>query len=109
MPDLADGEPEISTDNKTITVKIKKGIKFAPPVNREVKTTDIKYAIERAFSKKVPSGYAGAYFSTIVGRSGQAQHGRSARRSRASRRRTTTTIVFKLEGRRARRWSRRRS
>ena len=36
-------------------------------MNREVKTADIKYAFERAFSKEVPSGYAGAYFSSIVG------------------------------------------
>jgi peptide/nickel transport system substrate-binding protein len=67
VPDLATGEPEISSDNKTITVHIKKGVKYAPPVNREVTTKDIKYAFERAFSKEVPSGYAGAYFSSIVG------------------------------------------
>src|SRR6478672_1982201 len=67
VPDIAAGEPEISADNKTITVHIKKGIKYAPPVNREVKTADIKYAFERAFSKEVPSGYAGAYFQSIVG------------------------------------------
>jgi peptide/nickel transport system substrate-binding protein len=67
VPDVADGEPEISADNKTITVHIKKGIKYAPPVNREVKTADIKYAFERSFSKQVPSGYAGTYFSSIVG------------------------------------------
>jgi peptide/nickel transport system substrate-binding protein len=67
VPDLAEGEPEISSDNKTVTVHIKKGVKYAPPVNREVKTADIKYAIERAFSKNVPSGYAGAYFNSIVG------------------------------------------
>jgi peptide/nickel transport system substrate-binding protein len=67
VPDLAEGEPEISPDNKTVTVHIKKGVKYAPPVNREVKTADIKYAIERAFSKNVPSGYAGAYFNSIVG------------------------------------------
>jgi peptide/nickel transport system substrate-binding protein len=67
IPDLADGDPQISADNKTITVKIKPGIKYAPPVNREVTTADIKYAIERAFTKQVPSGYAGTYFSSIVG------------------------------------------
>jgi peptide/nickel transport system substrate-binding protein len=67
VPDLATGPPEISSDNKTITVHIKKGVKYAPPVNREVKAQDIKYAFERAFSKEVPSGYAGAYFSSIVG------------------------------------------
>jgi peptide/nickel transport system substrate-binding protein len=67
VPDLATGPPEISADNKTITVHIRKGVKYAPPVNREVKAADIKYAFERAFSKNVPSGYAGAYFSSIVG------------------------------------------
>jgi len=67
VPDLATGPPEISTDNKTITVHIRKGVKYAPPVNREIKAQDIKYAFERAFSKEVPSGYAGAYFSSIVG------------------------------------------
>jgi peptide/nickel transport system substrate-binding protein len=67
VPDLATGPPEISADNKTITVHIKTGVKYAPPVNREVTTKDIKYAFERAFSKEVPSGYAGAYFSSIVG------------------------------------------
>jgi peptide/nickel transport system substrate-binding protein len=67
IADLANGPPEISPDNKTITVHIKPGVKYAPPVNREVETQDIKYAFERAFSKEVPSGYAGTYFSSIVG------------------------------------------
>jgi peptide/nickel transport system substrate-binding protein len=67
IADLATGPPEISPDNKTITVHIRKGVKYAPPVNREVKAQDIKYAFERAFSKEVPSGYAGTYFSSIVG------------------------------------------
>jgi peptide/nickel transport system substrate-binding protein len=67
IPDLAEGDPQISSDNKTITVKIKRGVKFAPPVDREVTTKDIKYAFERAFSKQVPSGYAGTYYSSIVG------------------------------------------
>jgi len=67
VPDTATGPPEISSDNKTITVHIKKGIKYAPPVNREIKTADIKYAFERAFSANVPSGYAGTYFNSIEG------------------------------------------
>jgi peptide/nickel transport system substrate-binding protein len=67
VPDLATGPPEISSDNKTITVHIRPGIKYAPPVNRVVTTKDIKYAFERAFSKEVPSGYAGTYFNSIVG------------------------------------------
>ena len=67
VPDMATGPPEISKDNKTITVHIRSGVKYAPPVNRAVKAQDIKYAFERAFSKEVPSGYAGTYFNAIVG------------------------------------------
>jgi peptide/nickel transport system substrate-binding protein len=67
VPDIATGPPEISPDNKTITVHIKPGIKYAPPVNRAVTTADIKYAFERSFSQQVPSGYAGTYFTSIVG------------------------------------------
>ena len=66
-PDIADGEPQISSDQKTITVKLKKGIKFAPPVNREITSKDIKYGFERAFSSHVPSPYATVYFKDIVG------------------------------------------
>src|SRR3954452_717540 len=44
-PDLADGEPQITNGGKTITVKIKQGVKFSPPVNREVTAADVKYAM----------------------------------------------------------------
>jgi peptide/nickel transport system substrate-binding protein len=67
VPDLAAGKPEISKDSKTITVKIRPGVKFAPPVNREITTKDIKYAFERAFTQNVPSGYATSYFADIKG------------------------------------------
>lgn len=67
IADLADGDAQITDDQKQLTIKIKKGIKYAPPVNREVKAADFKYAIERAFSKNVPNGYAGVYFGSITG------------------------------------------
>src|SRR5215218_2515581 len=67
VPDLADGEPQISDDNKTITVKLRTGVKFSPPVDREVTSKDIKYAFERAFTQNVPSGYATSYFGDIKG------------------------------------------
>ncbi len=66
-PDLATAAPEVSPDGKTITVHIRKGIKYAPPVNREVTSKDIKYAIQRGFSGHVPSAYASLYFGSIVG------------------------------------------
>jgi peptide/nickel transport system substrate-binding protein len=66
VPDVAEGPPEISADNTTITVKIRKGVKFSPPVNREVTTKDIKYAFERAFTANVANEYT-TYFTDIVG------------------------------------------
>src|SRR5687768_2496370 len=67
VPDLAEGDPEISPDNKKITVKLRSGVRFSPPVNREVTSADVKYAFERAFTQNVPSGYATSYFADIVG------------------------------------------
>jgi peptide/nickel transport system substrate-binding protein len=66
-PDLAEGPPDIAPDGKTLTIKIRKGVKFSPPVNREVTTADVKYAIERAFTKQVAGPYVGAYMSDIDG------------------------------------------
>jgi peptide/nickel transport system substrate-binding protein len=66
-PDLAEGPPEIASDGKSLTVKIRKGVKFSPPVNREVTSKDVKYALERGFSKKVNGPYVGAYMSDIDG------------------------------------------
>jgi peptide/nickel transport system substrate-binding protein len=67
QPDLADGPPQISKDFKTITFKIKKGIKFSPPVNREITSKDFKYAIERGMLGGVATGYHAAYLGDIVG------------------------------------------
>jgi len=65
-PDLAEDDPEISADKKTITVKIKKGVKFGPPVDRDVTSKDVKYAIERAFSANV-GGQFTFFFAAIEG------------------------------------------
>jgi peptide/nickel transport system substrate-binding protein len=67
VPDLASGPPDISQDGKTVTVKLRKGVKFTPPVNREATSKDVKYAIERAFTGAVANGYAGVYFGDLVG------------------------------------------
>lgn len=66
VPDLAESDPQISDDKKTITVKIRKGVKFSPPVNREVTSKDVKYAFERFFSENVGGQYP-AYFASIEG------------------------------------------
>jgi peptide/nickel transport system substrate-binding protein len=66
-PDLAESQPQVSADGKTVTVKIRKGVKFSPPVNREVTSADVKYAIERGFTANLGNGYARAYFGDLVG------------------------------------------
>jgi peptide/nickel transport system substrate-binding protein len=67
VPDLAESDPDISEDGKTVTVKIKSGVKFSPPVDREVTSKDVKYAVERGFFNSVNNGYAGAYFGDLEG------------------------------------------
>jgi peptide/nickel transport system substrate-binding protein len=67
QPDLAEAQPTISKDGLTITFKIRPGVKFSPPVDREVTSADHKYAIERGMLPGVATGYHSAYFSDIVG------------------------------------------
>ena len=72
VPDLAEGDPEVSEDGMTVTVKIKKGIKYGTnedtPINgQEVKAADIKYAFERALNPSVPNGYFASYFYMVSG------------------------------------------
>ena len=66
-PDIATEEPEISEDGKTITFTLRDGVKFSPPVDREVTSADIKYAIERTLLPGVQATYPGIYMSDIVG------------------------------------------
>jgi peptide/nickel transport system substrate-binding protein len=47
VPDLADGPYQLSDDGRTYTFKIRKGVLYALPVDREIKARDFIYAIER--------------------------------------------------------------
>jgi len=66
-PDMASEPAQISPDGKTITVHIRKGVHFSPPVNREVTSADVAYAIERGANGNVANPYFEAYFSSLVG------------------------------------------
>jgi len=74
-PDLATTEPAVSEDGRTVTVKLREGVRFSPPVKREVTAADVKYAIERGFFKTVNNPYAPAYFGDLVGASPGAEPG----------------------------------
>src|SRR3954451_21701401 len=67
QPDLAEGPADISADGQTVTVKLRSGVKFSPPVNRAVTSKDVKYALESGFTKTVNGPYLGAYMGDIHG------------------------------------------
>ena len=81
-PDLAEADPQISEDGCTVTVTIKTGVKFSPPVDREVTSKDVKYAIERGFFSNANNGYAQPYFGCAQGRQGRCQAGHEDSRHR---------------------------
>lgn len=67
-PDIAEGQPEVSDGGKTVTIKLKKGIKYSPPLqNRTVKAADFKYSYERCFLPQVGNGYINTYFGNLEG------------------------------------------
>jgi peptide/nickel transport system substrate-binding protein len=67
-PDLATGMPQISDGGKTLTISIRDGVRYSPPLqSRTVTSADIKYAMERCFAPSVGNGYAFFYYGDIVG------------------------------------------
>ncbi|MCW2993732.1 MAG: hypothetical protein JWQ18_1227 [Conexibacter sp.] len=74
VPDLAADQPVISVDHRTVTVTLKPGIRYAPPVSREVQAADVKYAVERFFSTNVGGQYSN-YFDAIKGAPTRPTHG----------------------------------
>ncbi|HET8787926.1 MAG TPA: ABC transporter substrate-binding protein [Actinomycetes bacterium] len=53
VPDLADGPYQLSDDGRTYTFKLRRGVRYAPPVDREVQAKDFVYAIERQVDPKL--------------------------------------------------------
>ncbi len=66
VPDLADSVPEPSSDGLTYTFKLKQGIKFGPPLDREITSKDIAFAFERIGTKSLAAQY-GFYYDVIEG------------------------------------------
>jgi len=68
VADLADGDPQVSEDGKTVTIKIKPGVKYSPPYEaHEVTSADVKYAIERGFFTSVAAGFTQSYYADLEG------------------------------------------
>jgi peptide/nickel transport system substrate-binding protein len=67
VPDIANGPPQLSADRRTYTFTLRPGIRYAPPVNREVTARDFITAIERLYDKKSPSSGGQFYADLIAG------------------------------------------
>ncbi len=67
VPDLAEDLPEVSEDGLTYTFTLKDGVKFGPPVSREITSKDVEYAFRRIATESVVAQYANYYEGTIKG------------------------------------------
>jgi peptide/nickel transport system substrate-binding protein len=66
-PDMAEAAPKLSDGNKLITIQIRKGVHFSPPVNREVTAADEVYAIDRVANPNVANPYYLGYLGSVEG------------------------------------------
>jgi ABC-type transport system substrate-binding protein len=73
VPDIATEVPTvenggISNDGKTYTFHIRSGVRFAPPVDREVTAADFKYSFERMMDPDTkPNPPGTGFYMSIVG------------------------------------------
>jgi peptide/nickel transport system substrate-binding protein len=54
-PDLASGPPKITEHGTLYTFKLRRGVRWSPPVNRPVRAQDFVFGLTRLFDKKTPS------------------------------------------------------
>ncbi len=69
VPRLAASMPTVSKDGLTYTFQLRHGVRFQPPLNREVTADDVKYSIERALSPRTPKAQmvGSSFWSSLQG------------------------------------------
>ena len=72
VPDLATSVPQPSADGLTYTFHLKRGIKFGPPLNREITSSDVAYEFERINSKPLVAQYGFYFYGVVRGMTGNA-------------------------------------
>ncbi|HEV3505780.1 MAG TPA: ABC transporter substrate-binding protein, partial [Actinomycetes bacterium] len=95
VPDLAEGEPQISEDGLTYTFKLKQGVKWAPPLDRDVTSKDVAYAFQRINAAPLVAQYGFYYTGIIKGLDGKAKS--AATEVSGIETPDDQTIVFNLE------------
>jgi peptide/nickel transport system substrate-binding protein len=78
VPDLAEDFPEVSDDGLTYTFKLKDGIKFGPPLSREITSKDFAFEFDRLANPDIGSFGYPLYYEVIKGfkevEDGKAKH-----------------------------------
>jgi peptide/nickel transport system substrate-binding protein len=92
VPDLATAMPAVSDHGLTYTFHMRTGVRFSPPVDRQVQPSDIKFSIERLF--RIDSGGVGFY--TGIAGATQYEKSRQGGISGIVANDKTHTIVFHL-------------
>ena len=67
VPDLAASMPEVSDDGLTYEFTLRDGVRFAPPLDREVTSRDVEFAFERLGTPEAGARYAFYFTSAIEG------------------------------------------
>jgi peptide/nickel transport system substrate-binding protein len=67
VPDLATDLPEVSPDGLDYTFHLKDGIKFGPPLSREITSKDIEFAFRRMATKSLVAQYGFYYYGVVDG------------------------------------------
>src|SRR5262245_3695008 len=73
FPDLAQAPPEISSDGLKYTFKLKSGIKWAAPLNRDVTSKDVAYAFQRLNTAPLLAQCGFWYYGVGKGMDGKAK------------------------------------
>jgi peptide/nickel transport system substrate-binding protein len=73
VPDLAQAPPQISSDGLKYTFKLRSGVKWSPPLNREVTSKDVAYAFQRINAAPLVAQYGFWYYTSIKGMDGKAK------------------------------------
>jgi ABC-type oligopeptide transport system substrate-binding subunit len=64
VPDIASGPAQLSADRRTYTFRLRPGVRYAPPVNREVTAQDFITAVQRLYDRAHPS--PGRIYSDLI-------------------------------------------
>ena len=72
VPDLATEVPQASSDGLSYTFHLKPGIKFGPPLNRDITSADVAYAFQRLNTKPLVAEYGFYFYGIVKGMTGSA-------------------------------------